>query len=319
MALVAPRRAHGALDLVARAELAAPDLRRRHVHVVARVRERVGPHEAAAVREDVEDPRAGVLGLGLGLGLALAFAFAFAFRFAFRAGPAPRLTGSPLLGSRLRDVVAALGGALVRCAVLAALGAEDRLDQLLAAHAAETFDPELRRDRVQVGQRALLELAAGDYWHGEAPPDCWSPDMRRRMLAAASEPRSEVRVRCKLLAAAQDVPYFEEVHRGGHVVHADDRRTRAGSGGQRGEGPSQTLVRRAAGDRAHEVLAGDRQEDRAAELRQLGEPAQDLDRLGRRLGEVRPRVDHDLLLAHAALAGKRDPLAQEREHVGHHV
>ena len=39
---------------------------------------------------------------------------------------------------------------------LATLGREERLDQLLPPEAAKPLDPELRRDRVEIGERALL-------------------------------------------------------------------------------------------------------------------------------------------------------------------
>ena len=69
--------------------------------------------------------------------------------------------------------------------------------------------------------------------------------------------------------------------------------------------------RRAARDRAEEVLARDRQQHRVPERAHDVEPAQDRDRLGRRLGEVRARVEHDLPLPHPARARHRDPLGEE--------
>ena len=137
---------------VSGAQLAAADLGRRHVNVVARVRERVRPHEPAAVRQDVEHAGAHVLlfllGLRFGRGLLL---------------PAPGglglLLGLGFLGLGLlvgflhRGL--SLGFTLAR-RPLATLGREERLDQLLPPKAAKPLDPELRRDRVEIGERALL-------------------------------------------------------------------------------------------------------------------------------------------------------------------
>ena len=63
--------------------------------------------------------------------------------------------------------------------------------------------------------------------------------------------------------------------------------------------PAEPLARRTAGDRADEVLAGDRQQQRPPERVQPLELAQRLDRLRRRLAEVGTRVEHQLLERHA--------------------
>jgi hypothetical protein len=54
VSIVAPGRPNRPGDLVARAQLAAADLRRRDVDVVARLARRIDPNEAAAVGEHVE-------------------------------------------------------------------------------------------------------------------------------------------------------------------------------------------------------------------------------------------------------------------------
>src|SRR5204863_7724243 len=98
---------------------------------------------------------------------------------------AARLARATLLGSRLGDVLAILFGLLrLLCyrGPIATLRAEDRVDQLLAAHAPEALDAQLRRDCVEVGERALLELASCDHGHGETPPGRVPSVMRSVML-----------------------------------------------------------------------------------------------------------------------------------------
>src|SRR5206468_486244 len=123
----------------------------------------VRPHEAAAVGEDVEDAGADVLGLGLTLRLGLAFRLGLALGLGL--APTARLTASALLGPWLGDVLALLVyllGGLGPGGPVTPLRAQDRVDQILAAHPPEALYSELRRDRVKVGQRALFELAACD-------------------------------------------------------------------------------------------------------------------------------------------------------------
>src|SRR3954447_17761606 len=60
MPLVAPRRTHGTGDVVARPQLAAADLCRRDVDVLARLPVRLGADEAAPVRQYVQDAAAEV-------------------------------------------------------------------------------------------------------------------------------------------------------------------------------------------------------------------------------------------------------------------
>ena len=192
---------------------------------------------------------------------------------------------------------------------------------------------------MQVGERAGLEGVAGEYGHG-GPPEgnrCrWAsgPALRcsgRRPVMGVTNPSrlcgrihfraSSSRVeRAHLLLAAQHPPHVEEVAHGGDVVHAHDRRARVGGPAARGERPGQALGRRAARDRAQEVLARDRQQQRPAERAQPLEVAQHRDRLRRRLGEVRARVEHELLVARRPGArATAHALAQERHDVGDDV
>ena len=60
--------------------------------------------------------------------------------------------------------------------------------------------------------------------------------------------------------------------------------------------PASRAARRPLGERADEVLARHRQQQRPAQLGQLRQPAQQLDRLGRALGDVDAGVEHDPLL-----------------------
>ena len=57
----------------------------------------------------------------------------------------------------------------------------------------------------------------------------------------------------------------------------------------------------------------------SAELVQALDLGEQLDRLGGRLGEVRARVDDQLLAVHAGGERQRDALAQEREHLADDV
>ena len=90
---------------------------------------------------------------------------------------------------------------------------------------------------------------------------------------------------------------------------------RSAPSAERGERPGEALARPAAGQRAERVLARDRQQDRALEHVQLLQARQDLERLRRGLGEVRARVDQDLLLGDPARRRDVHPLAQEADHV----
>ena len=184
VALGPARRPHRAAQLVTGAQLAAADLRRRHVHVVVRVLEHLYAQEAAAVRQDVEDAGAG---LALYLGLVLAVV---AIVRTVVAGGALLLGLTPAAARARGLVVAGIGvagagpgvvgvaarlaataasapalGAVVGRFVIAALGladgrltGEERIDQVFATQAAVALDAELGRDGVEVGERALLEF-----------------------------------------------------------------------------------------------------------------------------------------------------------------
>src|SRR4051794_15441248 len=106
---------------------------------------------------------------------------------------------------------------------------------------------------------------------------------------------------------------------GGYVVHAQDRRARIHAGPDGRERACLALARRASRERADEVLARDRQQDRSTEFAQAIEPTQHLDRLRRRLREVGTRVDDDPLLVHPALPPQRYAFAHELDDIGHHV
>jgi hypothetical protein len=202
MALVAARRPHRALDLVAGPQLAAADLRRRDVDVLGRVRERLRPHEAASVGKDVEHAAAhlGVLvvgvrvvvivGLRRGLGLGLwstrtarpLLASGALVVVLVAAGPAATTPAAAAAAARTRalviGVVASVGRGVGGRGSTRVAG--DRIDQLLAAQEPVALDAELRRDRVEIGERALLELFSVQDGHGGAqlshtPPDGLAP------------------------------------------------------------------------------------------------------------------------------------------------
>ena len=91
----------------------------------------------------------------------------------------------------------------------------------------------------------------------------------------------------------------------------DAQQARAGvhAVGQRRERSRSAVGGPAPGDRADEVLARHGEQDRPPELHERGERPQRRDRLLGCLGEVRPRVDDQLLLGHAAVARQRHALA----------
>ncbi len=72
-------------------------------------------------------------------------------------------------------------------------------------------------------------------------------------------------------------------------------------------------------ERADEVLAGDREQDRQPELVQLVEAAQQLDGLGGVLAEIGAGTDQEPLVRHARRASHLQPLGQQALHVVHHV
>src|SRR3954454_16993102 len=175
MPLVAPRRAHGAGDVVTRPQLAAADLCRRDVDVLARLPVRLRTDEAAPVRQYVQDAAAEIfLTLGTAILVVVVRLLAAAVLLVVRLRIA-----AVLLPVRHRLLVVARhvgGGALVEVfrvvlggagrrvfgdrflrlgrsilverdfgigllgPRLAALRSDDLLDQLLLAEAAKAFE-----------------------------------------------------------------------------------------------------------------------------------------------------------------------------------
>jgi hypothetical protein len=132
------------------------------------VAEQLDAHEAAAVREDVEDAGAR-LGLGIVLGLvagrailAIAAVLAITALAAVAAIPAVVTTPAAAATSAAAAPRRALVGfgIVIAAAGLAAgrLTGEERLDQVVATQAAVALDADLGRNGVQVGERALLEF-----------------------------------------------------------------------------------------------------------------------------------------------------------------
>ena len=195
MSLVAPRRPHRATDLIAGTQLAAPDLRGRDVRLVT-----ASTHEAAAVGQDVEHAGdetlvlGGRLVFGRGLfggvllhGRLVLNGLLVAVRLPL--GAAPTSTAAPATARALRRrflvglvVGVGLDGGrlLVRDRLLdrrrtvavrlAALRAQDRVDQLRLAQAAVSLEAQLRRDRVEVRERAAFEFLALEDGHGGRQP-----------------------------------------------------------------------------------------------------------------------------------------------------
>ena len=77
----------------------------------------------------------------------------------------------------------------------------------------------------------------------------------------------------------------------------------------------QALARRARGERADEVLARDRQQQRTLQLVQTAQLHEQLCGLGRRLGEVGPGIDDQLLPLDARGDRRGYALAQKGEHL----
>ena len=190
---------------------------------------------------------------------------------------------------RLRPARVGLGllGLLGRSAVLARLLGDDRVDQVGLAQAAEAVDAELVGDQVKVGERAALERVAvqdgrhGTPWDGRmaARPRCAQRPATRasHRVAAAADRRRHVAVGValrrqalggrQLALAAQHRADREEVGRRRHVVHPQDVRAGVGRPADRRQRRGAALARRAARDRAEEVLARDRQQQRPARAR----------------------------------------------------
>ncbi len=98
-------------------------------------------------------------------------------------------------------------------------------------------------------------------------------------------------------------------------MHTEDVRATVDTIAERGKRARQAIARGAPGERADEVLARDREQQRATQLVQALEAAQQLDRLRGRLGEVGAGVEHELLLAHARRQRQLDALGEEGEHL----
>src|SRR5439155_20956889 len=148
-----------------RDELAAAHLRGRDVDVVVAGVGRRHAQEARAVAEQLDDALGDALGglgvcdLGdrsLGLGLGLGLPLALVGVTARTPAPATAPTAARALGGLgVRSGVLDCAGA-----VLAALAGEDRVDEVGLAQPAVAVDAELGGERVQVGERAVLEAAA---------------------------------------------------------------------------------------------------------------------------------------------------------------
>src|SRR6059036_80769 len=88
---------------------------------------------------------------------------------------------------------------------------------------------------------------------------------------------AEARVEAQLVRhvdlPSQRGPNGEEIARRGNVVDADDSGARVDSLADRGERTGETVGRRALAQRAHELLARRREQQRPAEHLQLPQPA----------------------------------------------
>ena len=119
-----------------------------------------------------------------------------------------------------------------------------------------------------------------------------------RSAGTASSPRS-ARAHREEVAGRGDVVDAQHVRPAVEAVR--DGRERAG----------QPCAGRAVGERADEVLARDGEQDRQAQLVQLVEAAQQLDRLRRVLAEVGAGADQEPLVRHARRACDLEPLGQQ--------
>jgi hypothetical protein len=111
----------------------------------------------------------------------------------------------------------------------------------------------------------------------------------------------------------------EEVDHVGHVVHPEDRGAGVDAFTDGSQRPGEARHRPAAGQRSHEVLPGDSEEDRSLEPAEFGQAAEDVHGLARRLGEVRARIDDHLVGPHPARPGQGEPLLEKGHDIGHHV
>ena len=86
----------------------------------------------------------------------------------------------------------------------------------------------------------------------------------------------------------------EELHRRGHVVHADDGGAVPRRPGHGGEAAGQPLGGSGAGDPADEALAAGADEQRSPQAGERVEAAQQQQVVARALGEADPGVEDDL-------------------------
>ena len=199
-----------------------------------------------------------------------------------------------------------LGGRLV----------EDRVDQLGLAKPPEALEAELVGDRVQVGERACLQLGALEYghvmfllswWRAVGVPPRWTAAGTRDGLSLAARRRlapSSAVARAAVVAdflGEREIPAGlgsprerradrEEVGRGGDVVHAEDVRAVLDAVGERGERAGEALARRRAPVSApmkslREIAISSGRPSSCRRPTSREQP----DRLRGRLGEVRAR------------------------------
>ena len=111
----------------------------------------------------------------------------------------------------------------------------------------------------------------------------------------------------------------QEVPRARHVVHAQHRAPEVQRRLDRAQRAGVALGRTAPGDRADEVLAGDREQQRPPQRLQLGEAPQHLDGLLGVLARSRPGSSRSWSSPTPSSRATRDRSRQELDHVGHHV
>ncbi len=218
IALRAAGRADGPGDAVARDELAAAHLRGGDVDVLVGGLGRVDAQERRSVAQHVDDAlgdallplgvlgggagsalsplaassatataraRATLLGVLLDLGLLLRFGVGLLGLLGVLFAPA-QAGGAAFAGpgSRRRLALAAL---VARRGLAGGL-AQDRVDQVRLAQAPEAVEADLVCDRVEIGQRARLQLGAVEYSHGVFPLFSWMGGWRPAALVSGRHP-----------------------------------------------------------------------------------------------------------------------------------
>jgi hypothetical protein len=104
------------------------------------------------------------------------------------------------------------------------------------------------------------------------------------------------RVGREALRVGDRAEHGEELHGADHVVDAEHRLgDRGGDRGDRRQGPGVAPARRRAGQRADEVLAGQRQQQRPSQLGHAADAVDEVQGLPGGLGEVDSRVEEHLL------------------------